>query len=226
MPDGIYATPSSSAAVNANINAAYQEGTDDPLDPVATSSVFGSANFNASALTPESLVVYLNTRMGSLDSQMNDIFERQKKSEKVRGEVRALQQQLTTLKDSTDKKEGLDMTDADAVKAFYKTADEHMAIICELDATLGEDIKAKYYSEGQIGAHPGDAPDAHYDTSEIEATKEYLDSVSKGLESSSQMDMINLQSLMGTRQTAVQLATNLISALNETSKSVVSNIRA
>jgi hypothetical protein len=223
MPDGIYATPSSSAALNANINAAYRETTGDSLDAVATSAVFGSANFNASALTPESLLVYLNTRMGSLDSQMNDIFERQQKAEKVREEVRALQEQLTTLRESADKSQGLDMTDPEG---FYEAADKHIAIIQGLDATLADDIKAKYYSSGQIGAHPGDVPDARYDTSEIEATKEYLDSVTKGLESSSQMDMINLQSLMGTRQTAVQLATNLISALNETSKSVVSNIRA
>jgi len=36
--------------------------------------------------------------------------------------------------------------------------------------------------------------------------------------------MIRLQSIMSARQTAIQLATNLMSALGESTKSIVSNI--
>jgi hypothetical protein len=37
------------------------------------------------------------------------------------------------------------------------------------------------------------------------------------------MNMISLQSIMSARQTAVQLATNLISALGESSKAIAAN---
>jgi hypothetical protein len=39
------------------------------------------------------------------------------------------------------------------------------------------------------------------------------------------MDMIALQQLMSSRQTAIQLATNLISACGESSKAIATNIR-
>ena len=62
-------------------------------------------------------------------------------------------------------------------------------------------------------------------TARVDSTKEYLDATCKDIESSAQMDMINLQSLMGARQTAIQLSTNLVAALAESMKAVVTNIR-
>jgi hypothetical protein len=39
------------------------------------------------------------------------------------------------------------------------------------------------------------------------------------------MDMIRLQSHMSARQTAIQLSTNLLASMNDSTKAVVSNIR-
>jgi hypothetical protein len=38
------------------------------------------------------------------------------------------------------------------------------------------------------------------------------------------MDMIHLQSLMSARQTAVQLSTNMIAALSDSSKAIATNV--
>jgi hypothetical protein len=63
-----------------------------------------------------------------------------------------------------------------------------------------------------------------YSSNEVKTTKVYIDGLSKDVESSSQMNMIHLQSLMSSRQTAIQLATNLISSLGESSKAIAANI--
>jgi hypothetical protein len=58
----------------------------------------------------------------------------------------------------------------------------------------------------------------------MEATMKYLEGVTKDIESSAQLDMIRLQSIMSARQTAIQLSTNLVAALGESTKAIVSNI--
>lgn len=181
------------------------------------SSLLGSENFDPDAMTPDSLLIYLSTRMGSLDGQMGEIFDRQKTSEKVRTELRGIQQALTNVPTDTDEQRLLDNLDPDVVKEI----NAHLANITAIDPKLGADIKIHLEKDGQILSRN----DSRYYTSELNASKDYLNLVGKDLESGSQMDMITLQSLMGARQTAIQLSTNLISALSESQKSVVTNIR-
>jgi hypothetical protein len=183
---------------------------------VTSSSLLGSEHFDMDAMTPDSLIVYLNGRIGSVDDQMSDIFDRQKNSEKVRTELRAIQQDLTKVTPNNDEQKGLDLdsTVRDDILERIKNI-EHT------DPDLAADLRAHLISDGQILSNS----DLRYDTFELNGTKDYLNLVSKDLESGSQMDMIQLQSLMGARQTAIQLSTNLISALNESQKSVVGNIR-
>jgi hypothetical protein len=59
---------------------------------------------------------------------------------------------------------------------------------------------------------------------EMDVTMKYLDVVVKDSDSGSQLDMIHLQSIMSARQTAIQLSTNLVAALAESTKAIVSNI--
>jgi len=52
-----------------------------------------------------------------------------------------------------------------------------------------------------------------------------LDAIVKDLNASGQMDMINLQSLMSSRQTAVQLSTNLMKTLSDAQREIIKNIK-
>ncbi len=61
------------------------------------------------------------------------------------------------------------------------------------------------------------------DTQRLQALQHRLDALGKELNSGAQMDMIHLQSLMSSRQTAVQLSTNLIKSLGETADAVAGN---
>lgn len=185
---------------------------------VASSDIFGSANFNPNAMTPDTLLIYLGSRMGSLDNQMGEVFNRQKTSEKLRSELRAIQQVLTTVEPKDDKH---DLVVGGLTQENIDDMDAHIRNIESIDPKLGADVRKTMFEDGQILSRR----DKNYFTYELDNSKEYLNMVAKDLESSAQMDMISLQSLMGARQTAIQLSTNLISALNESQKSVVSNVR-
>jgi hypothetical protein len=187
----------------------------DPDEVVASSSVFGSAHFDPDAITPEGLLIYLSGRLGSLDGQMDDIFDRQQSSEKVRSELRDIQKLLTAFQQSPDEQKLL--------LADQQLIDEigiHIDNIRLVDEQLAEELGVHLRGDGQILVG-----DQQYTTMELNGSKEYLNMIGKDLEAGAQMDMIALQSLMSARQTAIQLSTNLVSALNESAKSVVANIR-
>ncbi len=186
---------------------------------VATSSVFGSQNFDVHAMTPESLMGYLRSRLGTLDKQMDEVFDREQRGERIRAEVHDVQAMLTSLAASGDKTS--DKGQIPDLPAFDAELKAHLSEISALDPKLGQEMFAKIYGDGQVM----NKDDGQFLKSELDGTKDYLSIVSKDLDASSQMDMISLQQFMSARQTAIQLATNLIASLADSAKSVVSNIR-
>ncbi|MCA9630808.1 MAG: hypothetical protein KC766_24230, partial [Myxococcales bacterium] len=60
---------------------------------------------------------------------------------------------------------------------------------------------------------------------EVQATSTYVNSLVKSLESSAQMEMIQLQSMSSARGTAIQMSTNLIASFSEGTKAIVGNLR-
>ena len=85
-------------SVELGSNAADGPSRVDTSNPVASSSLFGSANFDPNAMTPESLLFYLSSRLGGIDKQMNDVFSREQMGEHVRSELHQIQEMLTSLK--------------------------------------------------------------------------------------------------------------------------------
>jgi hypothetical protein len=64
----------------------------------------------------------------------------------------------------------------------------------------------------------------HVGADAVQSWSKTIQDASADVSSESQMGMIQLQSLMSQRQTAIQLCTNLIQALGEQSKNVVGNV--
>ncbi len=166
-------------------------------------------------LSPEGLMIYLQTRLGSLDDQINGIFEKQKKIEAIRKELNAIQGELDRLK--TDPNNPGALLDA---PNFEEAIRNHINAIREIDPNLADALEMELNKEGNALW----VQDGKYYSSEIDAGKKTLDSMMKQLEASAQLEMIALQSMMSSRQTAVQLSTNLISALGETTRSIAANI--
>jgi hypothetical protein len=166
-------------------------------------------------LSPEGLMIYLQTRLTSLDDQINRIFEKQRKIEAIRKELNAIQLELDKLK--TDPNNPGTLLDAPGFEAAIRN---RLNAIREIDPNLADALEVELNQEGNALW----VQDGKYFSQEIEAGKKTIDNTIKQLEASAQLEMIALQSMMSSRQTAVQLSTNLISALGETTRSIAANV--
>lgn len=182
-----------------------------------TAGEFEVGGITPDGLSPEGLMIYLQTRLTGLDDQINRIFEKQKKIEAVRKELIAMQSELDRLKSEPN-----NPTAAHNDPNFEQNIKDHIAAIRELDPDLANAIETDLKKQGNALYRV--TTDGEYTTAEIDAGKTTIDGFMKQLEASAQLEMISLQSLMSARQTAVQLSTNLISALGETTRSIAANI--
>jgi len=176
--------------------------------------IFSSPYYYDNALTPESMMVYLTTRLGSVDAQIQGIFSSQQEAEKVRAAVNQIKELLTGLENTKDDPEAAKKAMADITAII----DEQIA---NVDPVLADKIKSKLTEQGQILYKQ----DKRFSQTELEGSREYLKNLLSELESTAEMNMIQLQSLMSARQTAISLATNLIAKLHESTAKVVDNIR-
>ncbi len=181
-----------------------------------TSTLMAPTEFGAN-LSPDGLMVYLQTRLNGLDGQINELFNTENQQAKLQSALRKLQSALGTLDDQN----GGAMNDEQQT-AINNALDE----VAGIDAILGAKMKQDFahVRGGLIFDHDGADIDQNYSANEVKATTEYVTGLTKDVENRAQMNMIHLQSLMSSRQTAIQLATNMISALGESTKAIVSNI--
>lgn len=173
-------------------------------------------------LGPEALIMYLETRLNSIDSQIDEIFKKQKNIEAVRKAMGQITNALAKLEDDTSDKSLKGEKNTAEAKAAYETEiNAALAVIEDLDPNLAKTMRGDLAKEGQILY----CQDGKYYTREVEATREYINSMVKSLESSAQMEMIRLQSMSSARGTAIQMSTNLIASFNEGPKAIVGNMR-
>ena len=172
------------------------------------------------ALTPESMMVYLTTRLSGIDEQIQGHMQSQEQSEKLRAAVNAIKAKLNELPQSSDKGDNLEGKRA-VLDEIASIIDEQIAPV---DPNLAQRLTDDLSAENHILYTPKGG-NGTYTTTEIENSQKYLETIASELESTAQMNMIHLQSLMSGRQTAISLATNLLASLGESSKKIVDNIR-
>jgi hypothetical protein len=178
----------------------------DAISP-ATFGAASAATFGEH-LTPDALMTYLSSRLDGLDTQINGIFSRQRHTHAIQKALKEVRDALGNLK-----------TDAtahgpDALKAVH----EALRHLTDLDSRLGAKVRDQLNQPGHVFG------DDTCSAAEMDVTMKYLDVAAKDSDSGSQLDMIHLQSIMSARQTAIQLSTNLVAALAESTKAIVSNI--
>lgn len=195
-------------------------------DPMLDVSLFGT-NYQPGALTPEALFAYVSTRLQNLDARVDEVFERQQKADKVRTALRQISAELAGVSgDSKNPADQIAVPDgAEVERAIMKQLDQLGKIDAELSRRVGEELRGVLGTiatdvRGSLERGPGTVSD-----NALTAAKEHVGAILKDLDASAQLDMIELQSLTSQRQTAVGLATNLLSNLSETLRSVVANIK-
>lgn len=170
------------------------------------------------AVSSDTLLFYCASRIHSIDDQTQLQFEKQQSYRAVTQCANSLNEKLTNIanhppdendKVSTSKQcEEIEAVMDDAIKAAPEGS--------QLRATLQEK-RDRFHKTNvdQCGLLSKD---------EVTAYATEFNDLSKQLGSSAELDMINLQSLVSQRQTAIQLVTNMMSSLNESQKAVAAKI--
>jgi hypothetical protein len=190
------------------------------VSAVNATSNYASIAYDQESLTPEGMMLYLSTRMDEVDGEINKLFDKQKASQEIRKALGTIQTELGKLKEDGGGEllnlPGYTGGTTEIEHNINAAIDE----IATIDPQLAETMRADMNKEGQILY----VQDGKYFSQEVKASKNYLDTIVKDLDATAQMDMIRLQSHMSARQTAIQLSTNLIASMGESTKTIASNI--
>jgi hypothetical protein len=205
----------------------------------ATASEVGTAASGGDGsvfLTPDVLLAYCQARLTSIDSQVRGAFG----SQQLRNsETSAIQTALNALQENA----GGVTNDATSCTAMEKALHD---LIEQLKATdpgcpeLGK-LKQTYNNLVYTGTgptsdlpyedeslyppkHSGPLGDKTIDSTEMQGFTSSLQSCASDLNSSSELQMIQLQSLMSQRQTAIQLTTNLVQSLGDQAQKIAENV--
>lgn len=199
-----------------------------------------------SGLTPEGLMFYCSSRMESLDKSIQKYFAEQQARNKAMGDLSKLMEILQSgtwangqygseaikAKD-TDIHCGIHADKANEILALWRsTPSQEVKDACaaafksvsglDIGQFAGRDVTSNDIA-GVVNGTPNalQPMTAEQRRAQVDAIKEKQSAMSK----SAEMSMIQLQSLVSQRQLAVQLTTQLMQTMHETSKQVLGNIR-
>lgn len=197
-------------------------------DPSADGSVY---------LTADVLLAYCQSRLQSIDSQARETFQGQQNLNKEQALIGDAQQQLQSLSQGTKSKDDcvkIEQKLEDIIKQI-QAVDPHSPVIAKLEQ-LHDNIMGTGsgpYTDSAGNPHgymtpggPTTRQDEDSDISDYEM-KGFIDDlqgVGSDLNSCAELQMIQLQSLMSQRQTAIQLTTNIVQSLGDQLNKVADNI--
>jgi len=171
------------------------------------------------------MLLYLESRLGSLDDQINLIIGKQKQSEEGR---KSLQKALNVLGACSDEGGEIDAREfADCFDDLAQTFGVEAAHAIE--AMMPEAIRNRIGDgnrDGNWGA--GSESEAEkpiaLSKEDVRAAKAQFETMIKDIESGAELEMIKLQSLMSGRNTAISLSTNMASSMGKGAEAIVGNI--
>jgi hypothetical protein len=177
---------------------------------------------NTAGLSPDALLVYLSTRLGSLEDQINGYFAQQQRADQLRGLLNDMKVAIQSLNGQAQDMNAVQYGAEGVMNRLNDILGEIAAIDPNLATAIGNNLSATGFvmndgSETQLG-------DDAYLPSEIEPSLEYLEGEIGNLNSASQLNMIHLQSLVRAHETAVSLGTNLVEAAGRTTQKIADRI--
>jgi hypothetical protein len=218
-------------------------------------STLASDPGDPAGMSPESLMAYCSTRLSSLDTQMQQIFNQQTQSAATINDLNNISGLLNdlpaastgtppTITMSKAQYEQLVAAYSNAVSDLSPTDGTASAMYGNGAATpLGKELvtdSTSFTSSAtadplSLGGSSGSTGLSGFGAnasgtytipaSVVTNITQNLKTYTSSLNSDAEMQMINLQSLMSSRQTAVELSTNILQALSTTDESIVSNLK-
>jgi hypothetical protein len=218
----------------------------DPTDtgssaPAATSDLgigaLGLSSADSSvSLTPDALLAYCQSRLNSIDGQVQDVFH----SQEVRNsETSAIQAVLQKFNSTTAGVNNDSTTCTSMETSLYdligqlQNGDPGCPELPKLKqiynnllySGTGPTSDLPYVDEDLYPPqHEGPQGDNTLSTSEVQGYVSGLQACASDLNSDSELQMIQLQSLMSQRQTAIQLTTNLVQSLGDQAQKIAENV--
>jgi hypothetical protein len=218
-------------------------------------SLISGADFHPESLTADALLAYVQTRLQTLDVQIDDIFQKQVNAQKVRAAVADIKASIGKLDErktgnAAEWKSTDNLNEVAIGDEIYKKLDEIAAIAPDVaqklrteleseNALLNQLCRTQVFDNKSATEHERALDyelqqtdgtrllnSASYSGLAVQGAKEIVDNVTSNLDATAQQDMIKLQSVTGTRGTTIGLITNLLAALAESYKAIVANTRA
>jgi len=157
-------------------------------------------------LTPEALLGYCQSRLRDLDRSIQDRFASEQNTIKLQ---RGLNSLKTYIQEAAK--------DSSISPSEKEEIDRRIAALKDL--TGDSDLKDRIDAVG-VECVSNLTPDGA-----TNGPIKGLDDIGKDLGSGRELTMIELQSVVSQRQTALQLTTNLMNAINQSSQNIVNNLK-
>jgi hypothetical protein len=171
----------------------------------------------SSLLTPDALMAYCESRLGSIDSQMDSIFQAQESYNKLTTDIDSLASNLNQYESTGI---GTGPGDQTASPAFTSATNSLNQLISEANTT---DPQVASELQGAMNTL-NNGGDTFVSTDEITNIEKTLQQASSDVGAGAELNMINLQTLMSQRQTAIQLTTNLVQSMGDQMNAIATNI--
>lgn len=173
-------------------------------------------------LTPETLLAFCETKLRGIDEQVQRAFLSQQNRNRLSTALSTLSDQLSARSKGIG--EG-DVTVKDDIIKAYKAA------IAEAgpESAVGEKLVEELAHFTATGNGQGADYGVENDTGSIAdwEMKDFMDSIQRmqgDVNREGELEMIQLQSLMSQRQQALQMCTNMVASLGQSSQQIAANI--
>jgi len=187
-------------------------------------------------LTPDTLMAYCQSRLNSIDSQVESSFNQQSAYNQERSDISDALQVLQSNPSGT--------TDPATCRQMEQTIEDLVTKIKAIDPNSPSIPKLEQLHDNMMATGSGPYTDSNgtqhtfytgnitgrndqdndIGADEMNGFIKTLSGVNDDLNSNSELQMIQLQSLMSQRQTAIQLTTNLVQSLGDQTDKIAENI--
>ena len=181
--------------------------TINPTDP--SSNVFNPF-VDPNALTPDALLTYCQTQLGSYDSTIKGYLDEQKLN-LLRKKV------LSDVENAMKKVSGMD----DAATQNYINAFKNGIASLPPGDPVAKQMQAQL---DEIMSHRDGNGAISFTDEAWKAETRDIHSILDDVNGNAEINMIQLQSVMSQRQTAVQLTTSMLAKLDDSTKAILTNI--
>jgi hypothetical protein len=221
-----------------------------PTDPASTDPAPTDPDVMGAGLSPDALIAYCQSRLDSIDGQMTDSFNEQQQSaetitqiDKVTALIKQYDGSAVTDPDTCKLLESNFQGLILSLRKSDPGCTELPAMITAYNSMVYSGTGGAAFLRAKDPAAPPDPTEPDFidkstyppDTSttqgdndlgdtELQGYAQTLSDAAAHLNSDSELQMVQLQSLMSQRQTAISLTTNLVQSLGDQENKIADNI--